>query len=252
MVLFILSALLAVSQAQDGTCDYGTNLADISRMEWTRESFSDFHGCLEGSSLYQKASGAYLMCASKMTLGLRCEPCNLETSYSSNFEDDQCPPICELGIGVEGAWSWEGQVVESCVHHTTGSYDGLCSDETKWSDCVLTQMGDGRDGLGLLAPAGFPRNREIQKGLKALNPSVIENFSNGTTVKERWNNCRDKFGYQKFMMAKASECGEVYTDEEKKAMKFYGSRLDAIRCLTEELGDACYKAGFGFDPADRA
>ena len=57
--------------------------------------------------------------------------------------------------------------------------------------------------MGLLAPAGFPRNRKIQKGL-------IENFSNGTTVKVRWNNCRDKFGYQKFMMAKARECGEVY------------------------------------------
>ena len=64
--------------------------------------------------------------------------------------------------------------------------------------------------MGLLAPAGFPRNRNIQKGLKALNPSVIEKFSNGTTVKERWNNCRDKFGYQKFMMAKARECGKVY------------------------------------------
>merc|ERR1712037_673829 len=154
MVLFILSALLAVSQAQDGTCDAMQNQAYISRMEWTRESFSDFHGCLEGSSLFQKASNAYLMCASKMSLGLRCEPCNLETSYSSLFEDDQCPPICELGIGVD-YWSWEGQVVESCG----GWHDGLCSGETKFSDCVLTEM-------GLLAPAGFPRNREIQKGLK--------------------------------------------------------------------------------------
>ena len=30
------------------------------------------------------------------------------------------------------------------------------------------------------------------------------------------------------------ECGEVYTEEEVQVMKFYGSHLDAISCLTEE------------------
>jgi len=109
--------------------------------------------------------------------------------------------------------------------------------EERFADCFLGAM-------GFLAPTGYVRAKKVQKALKTLDPSVLGNFSNGNTAKERWNNCTNKYGYKNFMMAKASECSEAYTEDEAKVMKFYGARWDAIRCLTEELGTACSNAGF--------
>ena len=41
------------------------------------------------------------------------------------------------------------------------------------------------------------------------------------------------------MMERATKCGDAYTEDEAKAMKFYGVRYDAFQCLTYELSNAC-------------
>ena len=44
------------------------------------------------------------------------------------------------------------------------------------------------------------------------------------------------------MIQLTTECGEAYTEDEAKAMKFYGARWDAFQCLTYELSNACQYA----------
>ena len=106
------------------------------------------------------------------------------------------------------------------------------------TDCVLGDM-------DFIAQEGYPRNSHIAKALDSIIvPSVVENFSYGNTTKQRWNNCRNEiYGYRNFMAETATACGKAYTEDEAKAMKFYGARYDAFKCLTWELGFyACHNA----------
>merc|ERR1719260_4573 len=79
-------------------------------------------------------------------------------------------------------------------------------------------------------------------------PEVVELFNNqaggASTTRQGWNNCRnEKYGYGNEMAEQATACGEAYTKDEAKAMKFYGARYDAFKCLTWELGFyACHNA----------
>ena len=52
------------------------------------------------------------------------------------------------------------------------------------------------------------------------------------------------YSLKNHMIEWATECGDAYTEEEAKAMKFYGSRYDAFQCLTDELSNACQNAFF--------
>merc|ERR1712210_176514 len=111
--------------------------------------------------------------------------------------------------------------------------------EDAMTDCVLGAM-------DFIHPDGYPRNHQITKALDSIIvPSVVENFSFGNTTKQRWNNCRNEiYGYRNFMAETATACGEAYTEDEAKAMKFYGARWDAFWCLTRELSNACQNAFF--------
>merc|ERR1712037_1063760 len=74
-------------------------------------------------------------------------------------------------------------------------------------------------------------------------PGVVELFSWGDTTRQRWDNCRNKiYGYGNVMAERATSCGEAYTEDEAKAMKFYGARSDAFQCLSFELWNACLRA----------
>merc|ERR1712032_423189 len=77
--------------------------------------------------------------------------------------------------------------------------------EDSMTDCVLGAM-------DFLAPGGHPRNKQIRKALDSItSPSFMEFFS---------------YGHNNYMMERATKCGDAYTEDEAKAMKFYGARYD--------------------------
>merc|ERR1712032_1138463 len=132
--------------------------------------------------------------------------------------DDQCPPVSEMGIA---------------VNDPNPMYP-----EDSMTDCVLGAM-------DFLAPGGHPRNKQIRKALDSItSPSFMEFFSYGNNTKERWDNCRNGHGQKNYMMERATKCGDAYTEDEAKAMKFYGARYDANQCLTLRLRVPCQEAIF--------
>merc|ERR1712007_211164 len=48
-------------------------------------------------------------------------------------------------------------------------------------------------------------------------------------------------GYKVYMMEKAAECGDAYTEDEAKQIQYYGARMDAFICLNQ-LTNACQMA----------
>merc|ERR1712168_1267488 len=212
MFLFTLSSLLALSQAQQS--------------DWCLDSETGTMMCLATSTLHQKAMDAYQQCsylieagygmpAARSIFGSAQTKRGVEERQTS---DGQCPPVSEMGIAVNDP---NPHVLEDSM-----------------TDCVLGAM-------DFIHPDGYPRNHHIAKALDSIIlPSVVENFSYGNTTKQRWNNCRNDYGYRNFMGEYASWCGEAYTEDEAKAMKFYGARWDAFQCLTYELSNACQNAFF--------
>merc|ERR1711934_342222 len=205
MFLLTLTSFLALSQAQQSGSDSCLDLETGNITFYTR------------SPLHQKALDAYQ----------QCSPVINETLFGSSqrkrvgerqTSGDQCPPVSEMGIAVNDP---------NPMHF----WDSMI-------DCVLGAM-------DFIAPEGYPRNRRIMKAIDSINiPEVVELFSHGETTRQGWNNCRnEKYGYGNEMAEQATACGEAYTKDEAKAMKFYGARYDAFKCLTWELGFyACHNA----------
>ena len=130
----------------------------------------------------------------------------------------QCPPVSEMGIAVNDPNPMGGA-------------------EDSMADCVLGAM-------DFIAPDGHPRNKKIRKALDSITdsqglPNVLDFFLEGNNTKEKWNSCYEIVGYRNYMMEKAAECGDAYTEDEAKAMKFYGARYDAFQCLTMGLRRGC-------------
>ena len=130
----------------------------------------------------------------------------------------QCPPVSEMGIAVNDPNPMGGA-------------------EDSMADCVLGAM-------DFIAPAGHPRNKKIRKALDSITdsqglPNVLDFFLEGNNTKEKWNSCYEIVGYRNYMMEMATECGDAYTEDEAKAMKFYGARYDAFQCLTMGLRRGC-------------
>ena len=181
--------------------------------------------CIAGSKLHQKALDAYQQCsylaetgsdmpAGRSIFGSVQAKRGVEERQTSY---DQCPPVSEMGIAVNDPNPMHG-------------WDSMI-------DCVLGAM-------DFITPKGNPRNRRIMKAIDSINiPGVAEAFSRGETTRQGWNNCRnEKYGYRNEMAERATSCGEAYTEDEAKAMKFYGARYDAFKCLTWELSEACWMA----------
>merc|ERR1712055_420732 len=211
MFLFTLTSLLAL------TCQ----LREAS-LDWCVDSDTGVMMFLAGSRLHQKALDAYQQCshlaesgsempAARSIFGLVQTKRGVEERQTSN---DQCPPVSEMGIAVNDPSPM------------------LFEDSMK--DCVLGAM-------DFIAPEGYPRNKQITKALDSINiPVVVEVFSRGDTTRQRWDYCRnEKYGFGNSMAERATSCGEAYTEDEAKAMKFYGARWDAFQCLTFELWNAC-------------
>jgi len=182
--------------------------------------------CIAGSKLHQKALDAYQQCSylaetgSDMPAGRSIfGSVQAKRGVKERQTSDECPPISEMGIAVNDPNPYVP--------------------EDSMTDCVLGAM-------DFIHPDGYPRNHHIAKALDSIIvPSVVENFSYGNTTKQRWNNCRNEiYGYRNFMAETATACGEAYTEDEAKAMKFYGARWDAFQCLTYELSNACQNAFF--------
>merc|ERR1719184_711786 len=216
MFLFTLSSLLAFSQAQQIGSDWC--------QEWQNEIGRDagiMCACIAGSKLDQKTKDAYQQCsyqaeagsampAGRSIFGSAPTKRGVEERQTS---DGQCPPVSEMGIAVNDP-------------------NPMYPDDSM-KDCVLGAM-------DFIAPAGYPRNKKIRKALNSIIvPNVLDFFSYGNNTKEKWNNCYEMFGYRNYMMKRADECGDAYTEEEAKAMKFYGARWDAYNCLTTHLRNAC-------------
>ena len=183
------------------------------------------------SPLHQKALDAYQQCSYLIETGSDM-PAGRSIFWSAQTKrgvaerqtsDDQCPPVSEMGIAVNDP---------NPMHF----WDSMI-------DCVLGAM-------DFIAPEGYPRNRRIMKAIDSINiPEVVELFNNqaggASTTRQGWNNCRNEiYGYRNFMAETATACGEAYTEDEAKAMKFYGARWDAFWCLTRELSNACQNAFF--------
>merc|ERR1719239_601321 len=211
MFLFTLSSLLAFSQAMQSNSDWCLNETELDGMMMC--------SCIAGSMLEQKAKDAQQQCSYLAESGSGSGsgfgsgmPAMRQTS------DDQCPPVSEMGIA---------------VNDPNPMYP-----EDSMTDCVLGAM-------DFLAPGGHPRNKQIRKALDSItSPSFMEFFSYGNNTKERWDNCRNGHGLKNYMMERATKCGDAYTEDEAKAMKFYGARWDAYQCLTMGLHVPCQEAIF--------
>ena len=189
--------------------------------------------CIAGSTLHEKAMDAYQQCSDlaeagsgsgsgyggpvmRSIFGSAQRKRGVEERQTS---DGQCPPVSEMGIAVNDPNPWYP--------------------EDSMTDCVLGAM-------DFIAAEGYPRNKQITRALDSIiMPSVVENFSYGNNTRQRWDNCRNgMYSLKNHMIEWATECGDAYTEEEAKAMKFYGSRYDAFQCLTDELSNACQNAFF--------
>merc|ERR1719427_2054964 len=219
MFLLTLSSLLDLSQDQQSGSDRCLDSETGTMM------------CIAGSTLHEKAMDAYQQCSDLADAGSGSGPGGpaMRSIFGSartkrgveerQTSDGQCPPVSEMGIA---------------VNDTNPMYL-----EDSMTDCVLGAM-------DFIAQEGYPRHLHIKKALNTIIfPSVLENFSYGNNTKQRWDNCRNEmYGYKNYMMERATECGEAYTEDEAKAMKFYGARWDAFQCLTYELSNACENAFF--------
>ena len=176
--------------------------------------------CIAGSKLHQKALDAYQQCsylaetaelpAGRSIFGSVQAKRGVEERQTFY---DQCLPVSELGIAVNDP---------NPLHL-----------EDAMTDCVLGAM-------DFIAPEGYPRNKQITKAIDSIDSGIVELFSYCDTTRQRWDNCRnEKYGYGNRMAERATSCGEAYTEDEAKAMKFYGARSDAFQCLTFELWNAC-------------
>merc|ERR1712210_334714 len=202
MFLLTLTSFLALSQAQQSGSDSCLDLVTGDVTFYTR------------SPLHQKALDAYQQCSPVINETLFGSAQTKRGVAERQTSDDQCPPVSEVGIAVNDPnpmHVWDSMI-----------------------DCVLGAM-------DFIAPKGHPRNKQITKAIDSINiPGVIELFSYGDTTRQRWDNCRnEKYGYGNSMAERATSCGEAYTEDEAKAMKFYGARWDAFQCLTFELWQAC-------------
>merc|ERR1711990_735870 len=202
MFLLTLTSFLALSQAQQSGSDSCLDPVTGDMTFFTR------------SPLHQKALDAYQQCSPVINATLFGSSQRKRGVEERQTSDDQCPPVSEMGIAVNDP---------NPMHF----WDSMI-------DCVLGAM-------DFIAPEGYPRNRRIMKAIDSINiPEVVEVFSRGDTTRQGWNNCRnEKYGYRNEMAERATSCGEAYTEDEAKAMKFYGARYDAFKCLTWELSEAC-------------
>jgi len=216
MFLLTLSSLLAFSQAQQSGTDWCH--------EWQHALGQGVQvcSCIAGSKLDQKMKEVYQQCsyftedgwpAGRSIYGSKRGVEERQTS------DGQCPPVSEMGIAVNDPNPMGGA-------------------EDSMADCVLGAM-------DFIAPDGHPRNKQIRKALDSITvPNVLDFFLEGNNTKEKWNSCYEIVGYRNYMMEKATECGDAYTEDEAKAMKFYGARYDAYQCLTLRLRVPCQEAIF--------
>merc|ERR1712055_636803 len=209
MFLLTLTSFLALSQAQQSGSDSCLDLVTGDVTFYTR------------SPLHQKALDAYQQCSPVINATLFGSAKAKRGVEERQTSDDQCPPVSEMGIAVNDP---------NPMHF----WDSMI-------DCVLGAM-------DFIAPEGYPRNKRIMKAIDSINiPEVVELFNNqaggASTTRQGWNNCRnEKYGYGNEMAEQATTCGEAYTKDEAKAMKFYGARYDAFKCLTWELSEACWMA----------
>jgi hypothetical protein len=222
MFLFTLSSLLALSQAQQ----YGYGESDC----WLAGD-SGMMLCLAGSTLHDPALEALYQCSSLADTGYGYgrsadTPAPERSFFGSSGQADkmgaqmrqtdngECPPFSEMPLAVSDP---NNPYPEDAI-----------------KDCVLATM-------GFLDPKGSVRHKKIKKALKTiLAPSVLDNFSYGNTTTEKWDNCFAD-GYKVYMMEKAAECGDAYTEDEAKQIQYYGARMDAFICLNQ-LTNACQMA----------
>merc|ERR1711962_2506 len=208
MILLTISTFLTLSQAQ--------------QPDWCLDAETGTMMCLSGSTLHQKAMDAYVQCSnlgdygSDMPAGRSIFAAAQQKRNVEERQAGQCPPVNEMGI---------------TVNDPNPNYfmDPVV-------DCVLAAM-------DFLAPEGFPRNKKISQALGSIVfPNVLESFFWGNNTRQRWDNCRSAVGISSFYMSLASECADSYTEDEVKALKFYGARNDAYTCLSYNLPAACKTA----------
>ena len=176
--------------------------------------------CIAGSKLDQKTKEAYQQCSylAEAGSGMPAGRSIIGSLEERQTSDGQCPPVSEMGIA---------------VNDPNPMYP-----EDSMTDCVLGAM----DFIGA---QGNPRNKKIRKALDSItSPSFMEFFSYGNSTAEKWDNCRNGHGQKNYMMERATKCGDAYTEDEAKAMKFYGARYDAFQCLTLRLRVPCQEAIF--------
>merc|ERR1711934_1322137 len=181
--------------------------------------------CLAGSTLHDPALEALHQCSSLADTGYGYgrsadTPAPERSFFGSRGQADkmgvqmrqtECPPFSEMPLAVSDP---NNPYPEDAI-----------------KDCVLATM-------GFLDPKGSVRHKKIKKALNTiLAPSVLDNFSYGNTTTEKWDNCFAD-GYKAYMMEKAAECGDAYTEDEAKQIQYYGARMDAFICLNQ-LTNAC-------------
>merc|ERR1712181_49357 len=235
MLLFTLSSLLAFSQTQQSGSDWC--------QDWQNEMGRDagiMCACISGSKLEQKTKEAYQQCSylaesgsgipagrsifgsgmpagsgsgmpAEAGSGMPAGRSIFGSAQMRKTSDGQCPPVAEMGIAVNDP-------------------NPMYSDDSM-KDCVLAAMDPLVTGVA-------SRGKRITKALDSIIvPNVLDFFSYGDNTKEKWTNCYEMNGYRNDMMKKADEC--EYSEDEAKAMKFYGARWDAFWCLTTHLRNAC-------------
>ena len=102
-----------------------------------------------------------------------------------------------------------------------------------YQTCVLSEMGF------LNEKTGWVRNKKVGKALNKLDSrwswsNKLGDFKNGA---EFWDQfCRKYSTIAKTtLLEAASKCGDVYTEEDLKTIKFIGARVDADWCLSSQV-----------------
>ena len=191
--------------------------------DWCLDAETGTMMCLSGSTLHQKAMDAYMQCSNLGDYGSDMPGGRsifaAAAQQKRNVEErqaGQCPPVSEMGIAVN----------DPNPNYFTDPV----------VDCVL-------EAMDFLAPEGFPRNKKISQALDSIVfPNVLDSFFWGNNTRQRWDNCRSTVGISSYYMSLASECADSYTEDEVKALKFYGARNDAYICLSYHLPAACNNA----------
>merc|ERR1719153_1458198 len=112
-----------------------------------------------------------------------------------------------------------------------------------YSQCSnLGDYGSDMAGGRSIFAAAAEQKRNVEERQAGQCPPVSEMGIAVNNTRQRWDNCRSTVGISSFYMSLASECADFYTEDELKALKFYGARNDAYICLSYHLPAACNNA----------